>query len=546
MTHKLLQPTSNDLPTFTVQTRRHRNKKRKKKKKQQKNEKNIEKHIEDNPGKKRNNREKTSENTENKPRKHPREHLRKTWKKEAKKKNVEQKPENTKKHTRKPEQTWKNPRTHPKKYRIQHKRRGEKHRREKHGGNNTERKTHGEEHKEKDKRRKTQGENTRAGEKGETKRDTKTGKKERKQRRKQNRKKKRKTKGENKEQKTGENQRKNNGGKTIEKMSEERKRRWEGVTSGKERKMGEKLENGQKGEKTEKQTRVNGENNGKTTGKRQRRKTTTGEKQQREKTQRRKTTGKKQRILCCVDSRAVLGAVTLGRSSSGKLNFCLRQFANGCLASSLTVDLLSVPSWANPADAPSRQTSLAAWRRGLLTWRVQPPEVVHGSLAVARELKLLQEPLPPHAAALLGPCFAPPACPSHGRSNDRWRLQQLLDAGDVEPRPGPPRKRPAPSQYLLQAVVLPRFSWSSSTPSPCVTSQASHDSNLTRSATFCCSSSNLGIPLPCGSVARVPHAEHCITPLAVANSNFFHGQEPRIFDRLSSPQRFKIDRQNQI
>ena len=73
---------------------------------------------------------------------------------------------------------------------------------------------------------------------------------------------------------------------------------------------------------------------------------------------------RRQRILCCVDSRVVLGAVTKGRSSSRKLNHVLRKLAYECLASSLTVDLLWVPSWANPADAPSRHFSLERWRRG--------------------------------------------------------------------------------------------------------------------------------------------------------------------------------------
>ena len=50
------------------------------------------------------------------------------------------------------------------------------------------------------------------------------------------------------------------------------------------------------------------------------------------------------RILCCVDSRVVLGAVTKGRSSSRKLNHLLRKLACECLASSITVDLLWVAS----------------------------------------------------------------------------------------------------------------------------------------------------------------------------------------------------------
>ena len=125
---------------------------------------------------------------------------------------------------------------------------------------------------------------------------------------------------------------------------------------------------------------------------------------------------RRQRILCCVDSRVVLGAVTKGRSSSRKLNHVLRKLAYECLASSLTVDLLWVPSWANPADAPSRHVSLDRWRRHLPLWLVQPPSVVHESTAVIRELKLLQEPLPARAIALLGPCFAPPSCSPRDRS----------------------------------------------------------------------------------------------------------------------------------
>ena len=130
---------------------------------------------------------------------------------------------------------------------------------------------------------------------------------------------------------------------------------------------------------------------------------------------------RRQRILCCVDSRVVLGAVTKGRSSSRKLNHVLRKLAYECLASSLTVDLLWVPSWANPADAPSRHQSLDYWRRHLPVWPAQPPSVVHESAAVVREIKLLREPLPVRAVAQLGPCFAPPpSCSPHNRSTQNF------------------------------------------------------------------------------------------------------------------------------
>ena len=294
---------------------------------------------------------------------------------------------------------------------------------------------------------------------------------------------------------------------------------------------------------------------------------------------------RRQRILCCVDSRVVLGAATKGRSSSRKLNHVLRKLAYECLASSLTVDLLWVPSWANPADAPSRHFSL--WTVGAVTSQfglcsprascTSPPLLFvssscfrnrsllvplpclarvlrHRQAALTPEVQsAIQKLLPPalntrifasgadvehHAVTDIDPvqsfnankvnlqsgneaydeddkggggvmgeagaaqceqmcfllfsrilssvmsallqirsselqvqrkvlsifCGNAGACSLSfnsalyriaGRSSDRRRLQQLLDAGDIEPHPGPPRKRPAPSQDLLQADILP-------------------------------------------------------------------------------------------
>ena len=115
----------------------------------------------------------------------------------------------------------------------------------------------------------------------------------------------------------------------------------------------------------------------------------------------------KTEILCCVDSRVVLGAVSKGRSSSRRLNYCLRRLAFECPSASLSIDLLWLPSWGNPADAPSRSTSLEKWRRSLPIWAKQPPTLQFGSSAVARELKLLREPLPEAAVRNLGACHHP-------------------------------------------------------------------------------------------------------------------------------------------
>ena len=167
---------------------------------------------------------------------------------------------------------------------------------------------------------------------------------------------------------------------------------------------------------------------------------------------------RRQRILCCVDSRVVLGAVSKGRSSSRRLNFCLRKLAFECLGASLSVDLLWLPSWGNPADAPSRGTSLVAWRRTLPIWPEQAPTLQFESAAVARELHLLRKPLPKSAVQKLGACFHPEEEPAAARTPDHWR-RLLIDAGDIEPNPGPSRNRNLrhAAGSLLALVVFDEF-----------------------------------------------------------------------------------------
>ena len=83
------------------------------------------------------------------------------------------------------------------------------------------------------------------------------------------------------------------------------------------------------------------------------------------------------RIVCLCDSRVVVGAFSKGRSSSRQLNFELRKTAACCLLYGLTLDLVWVPTWGNPADAPSRGARLSAWRRQLpnLPLRLPRPAV---------------------------------------------------------------------------------------------------------------------------------------------------------------------------
>ena len=70
-----------------------------------------------------------------------------------------------------------------------------------------------------------------------------------------------------------------------------------------------------------------------------------------------------QRLLVVIDSGVVKGAVRKFRSSSHGLNFVLRQLAGLSLAYDLYIELLWVPTWANPGDAPSRCAVLEDWRK---------------------------------------------------------------------------------------------------------------------------------------------------------------------------------------
>ena len=93
----------------------------------------------------------------------------------------------------------------------------------------------------------------------------------------------------------------------------------------------------------------------------------------------------RQRILCCVDSRVVLGAVSKGRSLSGRLNCGLGHFGtrmSQCVFANRSI------YWVR-----SVARDLARQLETFPTWRLKLQVSVSGQPAVARELKLLREPL---------------------------------------------------------------------------------------------------------------------------------------------------------
>ena len=98
------------------------------------------------------------------------------------------------------------------------------------------------------------------------------------------------------------------------------------------------------------------------------------------------------RILVFVDSRVVLGAVSKGRSRSRKVNFIFRKLGFWCLAFVIALELVWVPTWPNPADAPSRSKTIGSWYAALT--RLPPlPGATLASTQARSELDLLREPV---------------------------------------------------------------------------------------------------------------------------------------------------------
>jgi len=203
------------------------------------------------------------------------------------------------------------------------------------------------------------------------------------------------------------------------------------------------------------------------------------------------------RVLVAMDSRVSIGAVTKGRSSSRKVNYRLRKLAGICLGYGIFVELIWVPTWANPGDAPSRFFSLEKWRASL-PWTgrllpglgdpLVPPRDPPGELPpplprclgqprALDHLELLAAPLSETAcrarAAIFEelPAVGPPGRlpdPVHvpapvqisARWDEAWRDILLLIAGDVHPHPGPRRRQQDPRREIgpldvLVADVLP-------------------------------------------------------------------------------------------
>ena len=71
------------------------------------------------------------------------------------------------------------------------------------------------------------------------------------------------------------------------------------------------------------------------------------------------------RLLVLVDSSVVLGAVSKGRSGWRRVNFLLRKQRFWCLAYDIALEIVWVPTWANPEDAPQQNKPIESWYASL-------------------------------------------------------------------------------------------------------------------------------------------------------------------------------------
>ena len=186
------------------------------------------------------------------------------------------------------------------------------------------------------------------------------------------------------------------------------------------------------------------------------------------------------RVLILSDSRVCVGAFGKGRSSSRALNAVIRKCAGIALRARLTWDIVWIPTWANPADAPSRGRSLATWWRDLPDWLPGaefpcglPPHYSATELDIWS--RLLEPPTDPtfenfaarvQAFRDIPPPPGLPPLPGHDRAAAEYARLALLMAGDVEPDPLPRRGPPG-----LAAAMASQSGKSNPPPAPMTRTQ---------------------------------------------------------------------------
>lgn len=169
------------------------------------------------------------------------------------------------------------------------------------------------------------------------------------------------------------------------------------------------------------------------------------------------------RVIVILDSRVAVGAVRKGRSSSRKLNALLRQIAALQLDSGVRLEVAWVPTWGNPADAPTRFASLEDWlqekgKKAPAQWPEQTEAFKRWSAGDQGDVpgppRFYQDPLQDlRTRGLIGPWDSEAAAAKIPEVEHSPELRELLSPfppGVGEPSPGPRRKRKvAPSFWYF-------------------------------------------------------------------------------------------------
>eukprot|EP00971_Amphidinium_carterae_P195176 3873124-Amphidinium_carterae.1 len=157
------------------------------------------------------------------------------------------------------------------------------------------------------------------------------------------------------------------------------------------------------------------------------------------------------RLVLLCDSLVAVSVLAKGRSSSRRLNFIVRRISALLLSYRITLDVVWVPTWANPSDAPSRGVPLRAWKESAPTLpsasvpslRVPPHGVdawrrlLQGSAAFGDDHPDLQKWHLQEVPVSLPVPAAEVEPPDKNEAWSKWKFDSLLTCGDIESQPGP-------------------------------------------------------------------------------------------------------------
>eukprot|EP00971_Amphidinium_carterae_P187688 3725056-Amphidinium_carterae.1 len=157
------------------------------------------------------------------------------------------------------------------------------------------------------------------------------------------------------------------------------------------------------------------------------------------------------RIILLCDSLVAVSVLGKGRSSSGRINFMLRRISAMLLRYRIMLDVVWVPTWANPSDAPSRGIPLGNWKESVQTTtrssrpslRVPPQDaeawrrLLEGSVVFGDDHSDLQKWHIQGTSSTLPVASEDAKRPDKDEAWRKWKFDWLMTCGDIESQPGP-------------------------------------------------------------------------------------------------------------